>query len=381
FTYALDNPAEGDEFTQKDGRNIYGVSAAGAFNFKSGDRTPAENTPSLEWGVELRHDDIDTLALFPSTARQRAGEVRDDDVAETSLAGHMGIVWPITGSLTATVGTRLDHYRWKVDAIEAANSGRGHESRISPKATLAWRATEVTEIYLNYGRGMHSNDVRGAELSFDPASGDPADPLDVLVPSDGFEIGMRYQPDQNLNLTMALFRLELESELVFVGDAGGTETRGRSLREGFELGGFWQLTEWLSAHGNYGWTRSRSRDEPAGFRRIPGAISSAASAGLNARWENGITASMRVRYLGRAPLIEDNSVRSDDSLMVNAGAAWRRGAFEYRVDAFNLLNSRDYDIAYFYTSRLPGEPDEGVDDVHFHPLEPRSVRFALRVLF
>lgn len=376
FTYLLDNPVDGDEFTQRDGRNIYGATAAGTFGLGAG-----EDSPGLEWGLELRHDQIDRLALTPSTARQPTGQVRDDRVDESSLAGHAGIRWPITRYLDARFGARIDHYRWNVDAIERANSGRGHETQISPKATLAFRPATSLELYLNYGRGMHSNDVRGAELRVDPASGDPAEPLEVLVPSEGAEIGLRYQPDKSMNVTLALFRLELDSELVFVGDAGGTETRSGSVRQGIELAGFWQVTDWLSAHGSYGWTQSRHPDEPVGFRHVPGAIRSAASGGFNARWDNGLAASLRLRYLGPAPLTEDNRVRSRSSMMVNAGMAWRRGAFEYRIDAFNLTDSRDYDIAYYYTSRLAGEPDEGVDDIHFHPLEPRSIRAAVRVLF
>jgi len=69
-------------------------------------------------------------------------------------------------------------------------------------------------------------------------------------------------------------------------------------------------------------------------------------------------------------------VRSDDSLLLNAGVAWRRGLLELRLDAFNLLDSDDDDIAYFYESRLPGET-AGVEDIHFHPLEPRSIRASV----
>ena len=84
-----------------------------------------------------------------------------------------------------------------------------------------------------------------------------------------------------------------------------------------------------------------------------------------------------MRWLGEAPLVEDNSVRSEASLLVNAGVALRRGPLEYRVDVFNLFDSDDNDIAYLYASRLPGESPGGVDDVHFHPLEPQSVRASV----
>jgi hypothetical protein len=44
---------------------------------------------------------------------------------------------------------------------------------------------------------------------------------------------------------------------------------------------------------------------------------------------------------------------------------------------FNVFDSKSSDIDYFYTSRLPGEPFTGIDDVHTHPVEPISFRFSL----
>ena len=99
--------------------------------------------------------------------------------------------------------------------------------------------------------------------------------------------------------------------------------------------------------------------------------------GANAVWENGFSATARLRYLGEAPLIEDNSVNSPSSLLVNIGGGYRLGDFSFRLDVFNLFDSDDYDIAYYYASRLPGEPVGGVEDIHFRPLEPRSVRTSV----
>ena len=46
-----------------------------------------------------------------------------------------------------------------------------------------------------------------------------------------------------------------------------------------------------------------------------------------------------------------------------------------------MFNARDNDITYFYASRLQGEPAEGVDDYHLHPVEPRQVRVSARYSF
>jgi hypothetical protein len=66
---------------------------------------------------------------------------------------------------------------------------------------------------------------------------------------------------------------------------------------------------------------------------------------------------------------------------VNLAYTYRLGPAALTLDVLNLLGSHDNDITYFYASRLPGEPAEGVEDIHFHPIEPRQVRVSLRYAF
>ncbi len=226
---------------------------------------------------------------------------------------------------------------------------------------------------------MHSNDVRGTTIQVDPLTGDPEESTPALVASDGAELGIRYEIEDRFNVSLVGFWLQLDSELVFVGDAGGTEANSGSSRTGVELTAFHQWTDWLALHGSYTWNDAHYRGVPSEADHIPGAIESTVSVGLDGAWRNGVTASLRLRHLGVSPLIEDNSVRSSTSTLLNAGTAWRTGRLEVRLDVFNLLDNGDYDISYFYTSRLPGEPTEGVDDIHFHPLEPRTFRAAVKL--
>jgi hypothetical protein len=51
------------------------------------------------------------------------------------------------------------------------------------------------------------------------------------------------------------------------------------------------------------------------------------------------------------------------------------------AELLNALNSANHDIDYYYPSRLTDEPQEGVFDQHFHPLEPRALRVKLRYQF
>jgi hypothetical protein len=86
-------------------------------------------------------------------------------------------------------------------------------------------------------------------------------------------------------------------------------------------------------------------------------------------------------HVCKPPLLEDGSVSRDDSLLVNTGVGYRLQNLEFRVDVFNLLDSAADDIAYYYAARLPGEGIGGVENVHFHPLEPRTVRASVTALW
>ena len=331
----------------------------------------------LRWGADARLDDIREVGLYRTTARQRFDTVRQDAVTERSVGAFAEAEWALTERLRAAAGLRVDYFDWDVDARQAVNSGSGDDRLLSPKLRLAYRFTDGIEGYLNYGRGMHSNDVRGTTISIDPASGDPVDPVDALVASEGAEVGLRFERDKRFNATLVAFWLTLDSELVFVGDAGGTEPNDGSERLGVEATAFWQINDWLAINAAYTYTDAEFRNMPSDVNHIPGAIDSNISVGLNAAWNNGLSASLRLRHLGEAALTEDDSVRADSSTVVNVGTAYRRGRVEWRLDVFNALDSDDYDIAYFYASRLPGEATGGVEDVHFHPLEPRNVRASV----
>jgi outer membrane receptor protein involved in Fe transport len=89
----------------------------------------------------------------------------------------------------------------------------------------------------------------------------------------------------------------------------------------------------------------------------------------------------RFRHFGAAPLVEDNSVRSDSTTVVNLEMGRRFGKrLSVALAAFNVLGSDDNDITYFYESRLAGEAAPAADR-HFHPVEPRTLRLTVETRF
>jgi hypothetical protein len=92
--------------------------------------------------------------------------------------------------------------------------------------------------------------------------------------------------------------------------------------------------------------------------------------------------SLRVRHFGPRPLIEDASATSNATTLWNGELGYRLSARARIVlEAFNIFDAKVSDIDYFYASRLSGEPDEGIDDLHTHPALPRSARIGLHLTF
>jgi outer membrane receptor protein involved in Fe transport len=375
FTYFLDDPVDGDQFEQADRRKVFGASVEHVRLGRIG-ATATEHA----FGLEARHDRIDTVGLYHTVARTRIGTTREDEVRQTSLSAWYRNTTQWTPWLRSIAGARVDDYRFDVSSSLAENSGEASDRIANPKLTLVAGPFSGTEFFLNLGGGFHSNDARGSTIRVDPSTGEPVERVDPLVRARGGEVGMHAHLSPAWETSVALWRLELDSELLFVGDAGTTEASRPSRRTGIEWANYWRPMTGLVADVDLAWSRARFTDgDPAGDR-IPGAIERTASAGVS--YDTGPwSAGLRVRYFGARPLVEDDSARSASSTLVNLKAGYRFSrAVKASVEILNLFDRETSDIDYYYESRLAGEPGP-VADIHTHPAEPRTIRATLTVRF
>jgi len=369
FTYLLDDPVNGDQFEQLDNRTIYG--GEWRADWISG---PDSKHLHHHSGVQVRYDDISAVGLFRTRERERLSTTRLDAVDEASIGAWYELEWQATKSFNAVFGLRADYYHFEVNSDEPHNSGKTHDSLVSPKLNLIWTLTPTTELYASAASGFHSNDARGTVISVDPVTGEPLEPVNPLVRSKGAETGLRWNWDQRLNSSLAAWYLKLDSELLYVGDAGVTEASRPSRRYGVEFNNYFAVNEQWTVEADFAWTDSTFTDAADEGKKIPGAIDAVVSAAAIVQLPAGFFGSLRLRYFSSYPLIEDNSVRSDGSTMVNLLAGWQLGRWRMQAEVLNLFDSDDHDVDYFYPSRLPGEPAEGVEDIHYHIFEPRQIR-------
>lgn len=379
FTYFLDNPTDGDQFQQSDKRMIYGASFRHVFS----DTTLFGKSTDQTIGAQARFDDIANVGLYNTKERQIIGTNREDEVKEHSLSLFYEASTTWNPNFRTTFGTRIDSFAFDVESDFAPNSGNESDYLISPKFNAIYSLSESTEYYASAGYSFHSNDSRGATISIDPADRQtPVDSVDLLVRSFGYEIGLRHNWSGRNNTSIALWSLELDSELLYVGDAGNTEITRPSQRYGLEIANYLTLSDGLTLDLDLAFTDASYRASEDEGREIPGAIDSVASVGLSYQTpEKPWFGSIRYRHFSERPLEETGSVRSDPFDSVNLKIGYKAESWKVSLDVLNALDSDDHDITYFYESRLPGEGPDGVADRHFHIIPPTSLRLNVSKLF
>jgi outer membrane receptor protein involved in Fe transport len=368
FTFFLEDPVNGDQLRQYDTLWSYGGRLEHTFE--------VSDAFSLRLGTELRHDDIDPVgldhtlngALLETTGAFRVNESSAGLYAEA-------IVRPID-RLMIIGGLRGDWYSFETEALAGANSWSGsvNDNIVSPKIGVNYEVTDGIALYANWGEGFHSNDARGVTNPTDPAPG--------LVEGTFKEAGARFERGGFI-LTAVYWWSTIDSELIYVGDSGAVEPSDPGRRHGYELTGFWKPNDWLALDAVWTGSTAHYVGLPEGENFVPGALESSGELGVSAIFPEW-NVSGRARYLGPHALIEDNSVRADSTLLVNLRAAWTpqsSSGWEIYGELLNVFDSDANDIDYFYATRFPGEPVDGVEDVNSRIVEPQQFRVGVKRTF
>lgn len=373
----LDYPDQGDQVHQTERRIVTGGDGEQTW-FSKWFGVDVDNS----LGLQIRHDEVIGAALNRTEQRQIFQTVRQDDISETSIAVYLKNQVQWLEKFRSIAGLRADFLDISVNSRTLPdNSGQRNASLLSPKLSLIFGPWLDNEMFVNLGYGHHSNDARGATLRIDPVSGDPAASVSPLVRSRGGEIGLRNQFIPGLNSTVALWWMQVNSELIFVGDASSTEPSGRSERHGVEWSNTYQVNDRLTLDADLSFSKADYVNVPRESNRIPNSVGRVISAGAVVQLPFHTFTTLRLRHFGEVPLNDAGSLAADDTTLVNWGVGYQHKDLKFELDLFNLLGSKSNDTAYAYTSRLPGEAAEGTDGILKHPVEPRMLRLTASVRF
>jgi outer membrane receptor protein involved in Fe transport len=366
FTFFLDDPINGDQLRQYE--KLWGWGGRIERNIDFGERL------SLQLGIEAREDSIDPVGLDHTIAGEFDYVKTAFDVKETSAGVYAEATWRPIDRLMVIGGVRGDFYRFRTADLggETGWSGTVKDSLFTPKIGANYEIADGIALYANYGQGFHSNDARGVTNPSDPAPG--------LVRGNMKEVGARFERGGFI-LSAVYWWSYIGSELIYVGDSGAVEPSDPGKRHGYELTGFWKPNNWLAVDAVWTGSKSHYVGLPEGENFVPGALDSAGELGVSALFPE-FNAAVRFRYLGPHPLIEDNSQRGEETLLVNFRAAWTGfKGLEIYGELLNAFDTDADDIDYWYETRFPGEPAEGVLDRNSRIVEPRQFRVGVRKTF
>lgn len=403
FTYYLTDINRGDQFEQQDKRYVAGLDAHHTIYSQWFDRK-VENT----FGVQIRNDWIHN-GLYQSEDRLRVDKTdfvtgnilpattQADRFTDTQVGFYAENKIRWTDKFRSVVAMRGDLESFDVTSlVTSANSGTATKVLPSPKASLTFGPWANTEFYTQGGFSFHSNDGRGTTLRLEPVSADnpypntPATPIPALIPTKGGEVGVRTGAIPHLQSTLSLWYLHSASELQQDGDTGGTSASQQpSERYGIEWASYYTPTNHLAldfdlANSKALFTETDSGDaapDSPGGKRVPEAVRLVISSGVALHDYKGFSSSLRLRYFGPRDLTSDGIYRSQSTALLNGEVGYRIGEkWSVSAELLNLLDRRDHDIDYAYTSRITPTATPAFTGV-FHPVEPIQVRFALARTF
>lgn len=364
FTFFLNDPINGDGFQQSDHRVVYG----GDLGYRQ--TISFLGAPgAVTVGAQARVDDIHAR-LAPQARRIVLGTTADSDIQEASYAPYLKAEIQPLQWLRLVGGLRSETFTFDVRnrCVDCADrpAGRTTSGVLLPKASLILGPWVATEFFLNYGDGFHSNDARAVVTG----GGTP------IARARTYEAGIRSRPwgPEGVELIATLWQLDLQSELVFVGDEGTTKVRGASRRRGVEIAARGQVYGPLYFNGSFTWTKAEFRNGDA----IPLAPEFTAYGALLLKWPEGLTSQLQATYLGVRPLIEDRSAKAPSWVDVDLSERYQlpiklsHGRLEAFLFVQNLLNTKWEQATFYFESRLRNEA-AGVNDLHFVPGNPRFV--------
>lgn len=368
FTFFKEDPVNGDQIRQREARDLYGYNGSYHKTGYIGNVKLAS-----EFGVSARIDRTDNSEL--SRTKDRTTTITPialGDIAENNFAAYVSETISFSPRFSLNAGLRYDLFQNKyTDRLNGNLEEKASASILSPKLNFFYHLSPNLQLYLNTGRGFHSNDTRVVV---------PQNGLQILPAAYGSDFGAVLKPSKNLLVNAALWYLWLDQEFVYVGDEGVVEPSGKSKRYGADLSVRYQPLQWLYADLDFNYSHARAVGEQKGEDYLPLAPKFTSIGGLTAKLSSGINASLRYRYMGDRPANEDNSVVAKGYFITDAFLSYQTKKYEIGLTAQNLLDAQWKETQFDTESRLFNEP-QPVSEIHFTPGTPFFIKASFTYLF
>ena len=382
FSYFELRPATGDQFEQWEKRDIFGGQIV-----EGRSHSVFGHESTTEIGTQFRHDNIG-VGLNDTHSRIPFATVTDDEVSETATAIYIQNSTAWTGWFRSLVGLREQVITMSVmSLVIPENTGSASGSKGLPKLSLIFGPWFQTQLFLNWGKGFHSNDARGVIERIDPTTLLPVAPVPTLVGATGKEFGVRTEAIQGLQSSLALWSLNSNSELVYNADSdiGSTSPNGASTRYGVEWNNHFMAGGHLFLDADLAWTHARytvNNDNGQSGDFIPNAVAKVGLLRASLEHLGPWSVDIEARFIGAYPLSQDGTLTTPSSTVVNMRIQREFSPhFGVALDVLNVLDRQYFDIAYEQDYRISPTSLIVPDGVTVHPGEPRELRLTLKIKF
>lgn len=377
FTFYLVDPVNGDEFNQHEARELYGYN--GKISRQSGIGNAVLTSSA---GIGLRYDDTHPSWLAHSLNHQILNYLQLGNINESNINGYLDETLA-TGKWLFNIGARFDYlnfyYHSTAPVSDSAaaiyhgvqtSQGKGI---VSPKINIQYTVNDKVQLYVKTGKGFHSNDARVVIAN---------EGYQILPAAYGADLGINWKPAPRLFLNAALWYIYLQQEFTYGSDYGDESVHpgGRTVRDGIDLSGRYQVNKWLYSDLNLNFARPRSLDDPKGQDYLPTAPTFTSTGGLYVKLKNGINGGISYRYLHNRPANEDYSLVAKGYFLTDLTANYTRNKYEIGISVENLFNSKWYESQIEYVSRLKYETAP-VDEVSYTAGVPFFAKLKFSVFF
>lgn len=277
--------------------------------------------------VQAQRDDRRRFANDDGV-RGRLTTDQDEDVSTLGL--FIEDHWRWSETVSATLGLRYDRVRFEVDdRTGSGGSGEVEFTAWSPMLGVHWQATPTLGLYANAGRSFDTPTT--TELANPQGATGFNQDLDEQTATH-LELGARWRPDARLDVTLAVFDIDVEDALVPFELAGSGQSffrnAGRSERRGIEASLAWTLSERWSLRAGHTWSDFEYRrfDVPGGGdlsgNALPGIPRNVSFADLTFRPGDGWWFALEANRVGSLYADDANTVAVDGYTLLGLRGQW-----------------------------------------------------------
>lgn len=367
FTFFKEDPVNGDQIRQKEGRNIFGYN----LNWQM-DHHFANKKAQFSSGLQLRYDDINNIELSRTKNRSQVTEaMMHGNINELNTGLFVQEKLFLNNRWDITAGIRADQFANKYEDLLSNQMKSSSSLIVSPKFNVNYRINEKVQLYWYNGQGFHSNDTRVAVQQ---------NGKEVVTPAWGSDFGGIFKLGKKAVLQSAIWYLWMKQEFVYVGDEGVVEPGGKTRRIGWDLSLRYQMGRNLYADMDISLTDPRALHVAKSESYLPLAPRFTSVGGITYRKEQGWNGSLRYRYMGDRPANEDNSVVALGYFVTDAAINYTKKKWEAGISVQNLFNTKWKETQFDTESRLQNEP-ASVSEIHFTPGTPLFARLSFNIFF